>query len=73
MPLHGFLNKHDLLDHPLSSQALKKIMIAVEPQQETEFVTIPPHSSEGETARVVSELASLCLRIESVELGTGER
>jgi carotenoid cleavage dioxygenase-like enzyme len=45
---------------------LKKIFAAVEPQIETEFVTIPPKSSAVEVARVVDGLESLCLEIEGV-------
>ena len=50
----------------VSQTELKKIFAAVEPQTETEFVTIPPKSSAVEVVRVVAELESLCLEIESM-------
>jgi hypothetical protein len=48
----------------VTREHLKKIFQAVEPQVETEFVTIPPKYSEGEVDGVVRELGRLCAEIE---------
>ena len=63
-PLH-----HDHLD----KDDFRRIFLAVEPQVETEFLTVPPLDSQGQTPGLVRALSHLCGQIELAEESTSQQ